>query len=327
MNGEKDGHNAYVLTCDLGSKMKALEQIGLKMPNSDDVFYKEFDAELARRVQLLLPNTTKVYVIDMDSLAEEILVRAAQFSGANIASYCSGICVSNGQSLQINRLIDDNGKSIGLGPRPGFETIGIDSLDKKLPLVLVDDGVFSGDTLSAIVQKIQAAGITVEALVVGLCFPGARKRIEQDFKGEIVSILSIENPIDWMPNHDFFLFSPNCGRVRGTNGSGHLVPVPVVSNGATFSVPYLLPFIKDKTFEDWTSLPASGARDFSLFCAQQVLDFFYRLERQNKKEIYIGDLLGTLPRVSVPIGLQQKSFPFLSSRVRDFLSEVCHQLV
>ena len=324
IDGES-GHSTYVLTCDLGSKMKTLEQVGFKVPSPGDSFYKEFDAELARKIELMLPDV-EVRVIDMDALAGEILSRAAQFSGTNVASYCSGICVGSEQTLQINRLVDDNGKAIGLGPRPGFETIGINSLDKALPLVLVDDGVFSGETLLAIVRQIQTVGIAVEALVVGLCFPGAKAKIRQGFQGEIVSILDIPNPLDWMPNHDFFIFSPNCGRVRGTNGSGHPVPIPVINNGATFSVPYLSPFIDSATFEGWTSLPASGAKDFSLFCVQQTLDFFRRLEKQNKKEIRVGDLLGTLPRVSIPIGLEQKIFPSLSSKVCDFVSDVCHEL-
>ncbi len=325
--GLRDGHSAYVLTCDLGLKMKALEQIGLKVPASSDIFYKEFDRELVRRIQLMAPGVEIVHMIDMDILAKEILSRAAQFHGANIVSYCNGICVGNGQTLQINRLIDENGKSVGLGPRPGFKTIGVSSLDRKLPLVLVDDGVFSGETLLSIVRQIQAIGITVEALVVGLCFPKAKTKIQREFKGEVVAVLDIKNPLDWMPNHDFFIFSPNCGKVRGVNGLEKATSMPVVHNGATFSVPYLLPFINGETFNDWTSLAADDANDFSLFCAQQALSFFRRLERQNKKDVHIGDLLGTFPRVSVPIGLEQKNFPPLSSRVYQFMAGICHKLV
>ncbi len=47
----------------------------------------------------------------------------------------------------------------------------------------------------------------------------------------------------------------------------------------------------------------------------------------NRTEIKIGDLMGVRLRVSVPISIGQNIFPQLDTRIINFISEACHELV
>ena len=79
--------------------------------------------------------------------------------------------------------------------------------------------------------------------------------------------------------------------------------------------------------EKWTSIPREKNNSFSLLCLQQTLNLFERLEKMNRTEIKIGDLMGVRLRVSVPISIGQNIFPQLDTRIINFISEACHELV
>lgn len=321
----------YVLTCDLATRIRALRQIGIKTPEAEDPVFVRFHNELVRRIKAGLPND-HLRVIKMDDLADKILavalMKKTSLKRATVVSSCVEIAAPRrGHTIEINRIIDKDGRIIGWGPRPGHPT-----LDEQLdaittvpqPVVLVEDGSFSGRTLAHVLNKMKRRSIEVEAVVVGLGFPEALKTIREEFGGEIIVVEHLDRLIDWMPDHDFMPFTPNCGRIFGFPMNGDALPF-YTYNGASYSVPYILPFCPVKEMGEWTSIPQKDCMSISLFCLQSAIELFFLLEQLNERQIKIGDLMGVQPAISIPIALGQQTFPRLDERVVDYLTTMCRR--
>lgn len=324
-------HETYILIKNLGQRLKLFRDVGIKTPGAHDPFVIGIQDDFCHVLAKTMPERN-VITIDMEDLSSEIAFRALDrcrgLKKAVVVSTCLEIAVPrDGCVLELNRIIDYRGTILGIGPRPGFAPIEkqldiIASIAGKKTVVLVEDGSFTGRTLSTVIAKLQKRGLHVGAIVLGFTFPGALRHVKECFKGEIVVVKDFENPIDWMPEHDFFPFFPNCGRTLGTAMNGHVFPF-YNEEGATFSVPYIYPFAP---VSDWASIPAEKANQFSLFCLYKTLEIFRYLEEMNGREIKIGDLMGIRPRVSIPVSIDQSYFPSLDSRVTHFLEETCHEL-
>lgn len=339
-NGRKRHKGTYILTFDLGEKVQSLRGAGLKTPDANDLFFVEFRQELARMIQNSLPDV-KIKLVDMAEMANSIKSKAFErrklLKNAVIVSSCLEIAqpiygsMDGGFVLQVNRLVDNGGKILGIGPRPGHRDIkrqieiirsmAIDSTMNR-PLIVIEDGAFSGKTLSYILGKFKEANLIVDAVVIGFAFPEAYENIKKDFSGEVIIVNKFDKLIDWIPDHDFMPFVPNCGRILGVSMSGINYPF-YTHEGTTFSFPYLIPFAP---MSEWTTIPQDHTGKIALFCMQQAMSLFERVEKMNKTELRIGNLVGIRPKISVPISIGQKRFPELDSKVRDFLSDTCHEL-
>lgn len=330
---EKTEKSAYVLVFDLGSKIKALRQLGLKTPEHNDPFFLEIQTDLTKMISQALPDA-EILAYEMEDLSYQILTRAHELrkilvKDAVVVSSCLEIAAPRrGFVLEINRLVDFDGQILGIGPRPGCPTIseqirGIKTLVADRPVIIVEDGSFSGRTLAYVLKLFKESGVQVAALVLGFMFPQALASLRRSYEGEMIVIRELNNVIDWMPDHDFFPFSPNCGRVVGV--SVHGLNYPFFNyDGASYGVPYILPF---SPMHDWASIPKDSCNEISLYCMHKTLELFDLLEKMNNgKEIKIGDLTGARPLVSVPISVRQKFFPSLDTRVRSFLHDTCHEL-
>lgn len=328
----------YVLTCDLGEKIKSLNYIGLKTPKSDDSFYADFKKELSEKIGKSMPGCT-VKVVSMKDLAEEILSKAFNkihgMRNAVVVSTCAEISApSRGQAIEINRIIDGEGKIVGIGARPGYPTLdeqinGIALIAGRKPIVLVEDGSFTGATMKRVVQMFQKRGIKIVGIVLGFVFPKAINAIREVFKGDILQAMEIkEDLIDWMPDHDFFPFAPNCGRTFGLAINGNAYPF-YTHDGASYSVPYILPFAP---MTDWTSIPkgkkkvgkTSNDEDVSIFCLQQAKELFEEIGKMNGRTIKIGELVGSYQaRVSIPIAVGQKNFhEIMDKPIVEYLKDI-----
>lgn len=320
----------YIITYDLGSKIKLLRSIGIKTPDSNDPFFIEFQKEIESRLKSIMPGVN-VIGIKMEDLADDILCEAIGkkkiYKDAIIVSSCTEIALpKKGYVLEINRLIDHHGKIIGLGPRPGYPSLDEQIRNfyekiKRQPIILMEDGTFSGGTISYILDKLEEYHFQVIALIIGFAFPESLKKIKDKFKGDIIVIEQVNDPIDWVPDHDLFLFTPNCGRIFGVSINGKAYPF-YSYDGASYCVPYLVPFAP---MSEWTSIPEENVNSLSLFCLQKTLELYRRLEKMNDRELVLRDLMGIVPRISIPISLDKCSFPSLDTRVVNFLGEICHE--
>lgn len=329
---EKDGHvhhkGTYILARAWGHKMGVLRNAGLVVPEAKDKIFTEPQDAIEALLREAMPDVDFV-VLDLQEITGRIMAKALALSGeidnTVIISSCPEIAVPRGGfTMEINRIIDGSGRVIGIGPRPGCpelrEQLGdIFSSIGGRKVVLVEDGSFSGSTLSFLLGEMKNKGIKVIAVVLAFCFPGAQKKIQEELDGQVVAVQPVENPLEWMPDHDFFPFTPNSGRVFGQLVNGRALPF-YNYKGHSFSVPYIHPFAP---IVDWATVPGVIANQFSTLCVHATQNLFEEMEKMNGGEITIGDLVQSVrPRVSIPICLGQEHFPRPSTRVCDYLAEL-----
>lgn len=326
----------YVLTYDLAEKVQSLQNIGLKTPELTDPFFSDTRDHLIDLIGQATPNI-EVYPISMTHIVGDILstaqdLRRNLMQDSCIVSTCIEITAPmHGYTIEINRLVGNNGELIGLGPRPGYNDIDSQILDivamsHGKTVVIVEDGSFTGSTIVHVINQFKKHGKEVAGVVLGLMFPRAEKTIRKNFNGELIVTEQITTEIiDWMPDHDFFPCVPNCGRVIGHKIGQQLFPV-YTFNGFSFSIPYILPYAP---IDKWASITDKKvAVKLSLFCIRKTMELFETIEKLNKKRITTKDFKAKKPVVCIPSACEQSFLPkYDDIRILDYLTETAHELV
>ncbi|MEK9175332.1 MAG: hypothetical protein AAB795_01940 [Patescibacteria group bacterium] len=313
----------YLLVLDLPEMMEAYERVGLQLP--DVAFFKERQQCLTVRLQEIIPDCS-LEIIEANKLVNQIarllhdllLVTPEAVVISTVSTIASK---TGGRCLQINRLVDSTGKSLGLGARPGngslrgqFEEIR--GCMEKRPVILVEDGSFSGGTMKSMIEICNGMHIEIKHLVIGFLFPTAKENILKVFpRAKDIHCWREESFLDWMPDHDFYPFVPNSGKVVGFSYNSHHMPV-YLHNGLSLCMPYVLPYGNPV---EWASIPAEHAKKFSAFCIQEARIIFSEMERINNQKITLESLDSTYPRVSLPISNGDKEFPHIKTRILDIL--------
>ena len=331
---KKDGHCAegtYVITHDLGERIQSLRLLGLKTPNADDPFFAELHTKIKDRIASILP-TVNVVTYNMNKLVEEVWAKATHLQkniqDAIVVSSCAEVAnPRRGHIIEINRIADKNGEIIGLGPRPGNPSLvkqisGIALVSNGNPVVLVEDGSFTGTTFEYLLNHLKQGRIKVAAIVSGICFPDALSHIGGIFDGEVVVMEKVDRPYEWMPDHDFIPFAPNCGRVYGGPFGDEMLPY-YTHEGLSYCFPYILPFGDPVK---WASIPKEHACSFSLLCLHEALKLFNMLDDMNGRHLTVSDLMGSTPRISIPITVGNGGLPSRDTPISSFLGEVCNEL-
>ncbi len=320
----------YLLVCDLPQRVRTLRLAGLTTPASDDDIFLSIQEQMVENFQKLLPTGTSLRVIDMQELADSILTRAqnivADLDHGYIISTCSEIAqMAHGMTIEVNRLADETGKVIGVGSRPGYPDLPTQfSAALKAaagrPIVLIEDGTFTGTTMSNIVKQLKDRGATIASIVLGFAFPESRSRLQEVIDFDRVHLIhELNQPVDWVPDHDFFPFIPNCGRVIGVPINGTFCPY-YDFNGDTFSIPYLTAFCP---MSDWIGIKTEANRLLGLthFFLDSTSRIFEKLEQLNNKTIRFSDLRHIRPRVCIPWSIGQHGVSELihNQSVRQYL--------
>lgn len=322
----------YALTWDLGEKMQRFSTIGLKVPGPNASIFVEATNSLINELNAILSPVAEVFARSTQELAGSIMAKVANFRSelllrtmreSLVISTCPEIAnLRDGLSLNINRLISEDDELIGLGPRPGTQGLHeqfehIFSVADGRSVILIEDGAFTGSTMSFILKKMMEHRIHVAAVVIGIAFSKAREKIAKVFDGEIICEEE-RDWFDWMPDHDFYPFSPNSGRVFGVMWRENAIPL-YTKDGFTLSAPYILPFAP---VGKWASIPQKDFLGFSRSCLNRTLRIFQNICKVNdSSQLTIGDLAGVVPRVSIPMPKGQKHVPSLNTRVLDYLKD------
>ncbi len=324
----------YVVTYDVASRLQSFRSNTVSVPNQDDPMFESFHLGLFELLEQALPGVT-INTIEMSELRrkiwEQVRHRIDQSNDTVVLSTCPEIASANTQGetllLNINRLFNTEGKIIGHGPRPGFDFLKkqFDDLANKIagrPVVLIEDGSFTGGTLRSVIQELKSRDIQVPTIIIGFCCTRAKAVLKEVIQGELVIVNPIEDLIDWIPDHDLIPFIPNCGRVLGEQVSHSFMPV--MNDGISRAYPYILPFGR---MEEWASLPTEGAKKLSKFCLDTAIEVFGRIEGHNGRLVTIRDLLKSNPRVSMPISMGDNAeLPPLETGVVEFLKQMRKRL-
>lgn len=296
--------------------MAALRDIGLEVPPLDSTLFTDIQQELVRMLGGLLPPGTAVRQIPMDGLAAAVLADANKVAGPDVmtVSTCLEIAApTKGATVQINRIIGQDGDILGLGPRPGqpLLTAQMDAVVSQAAgrrILIVEDGSFTGKTLKHVIAMLQERGGVVRGVVVGFAFPGALEELN-GCGGEVSCVEATDSAslMDWMPDYDFLPFVPNCGRPLGVELGGQC-HVFYTADHASHAAPYIAPFAP---VEQWASIPEDEVRAFSLRCIEMAKDMFLAIARLSRRRIMVGDLMNSWSRVSIPYRIGQGDFPYL----------------
>ncbi|MEK7477877.1 MAG: hypothetical protein AAB645_00715 [Patescibacteria group bacterium] len=336
----------YMLTCDLEEKIRLFELAGIAVSEKVYQAIEEFQIMLASKLRHLMPHI-EVRFIRTSEMARQIISIAQSdqhrsiIEGSFIVSTCSEIANPiHGYMLEVNRIIDYNGNPLGIGPRPGFPSLSeqiraLVAASAQRPIILMEDGAFTGDSLVSIIQRIHQAGGLVRGVITGFTFPKAEAKIIKALgkNGRLITTESVDHLVDWMPDHDFIPFMPNCGKVVGFGVKDPQASKPedpytdaypfYSHDGYSRSAPYLLPFCP---MADWTGINTHDLEEFKWFvnfCFEQAANIFLTLEEANEGEITISDLKKIRPLVSVPYVLGSDLFAgAASSRIVMLLGDI-----
>lgn len=302
------GRRVYLLTTGLEHSMRMLGRgTGLNVPGLNDPIFSEVNGRLCAALKSAVGGV-EVQSIDALKLGDQVFIRAQRLGdGYHVVSTCPEIVLPNPEhNLRLNRLIDLDGQVIGIGPRPGMPSLRIQVRNAVVsaagrPIVIAEDGIFSGGTICSLVRMIRQAGGVVVAVVAGFCFAQASQQLSQlDPPVEVITVTDYHpgQMEEWMPDHDFIPLMPNCGRVLGVSvGNEHL---PYYSqNNVCYAAPYLMGFCNIK---DWASIPSSAAADFSRQCLDLAQKLFQRVAELNGGPLMVRQLMSQNndPRIAMP---------------------------
>lgn len=331
--GHSQGHQTYLVTLDVAEKIASFETIGIKAPSSDDGFFQRIHADLISAVETALGPEVTVKVVRMSDLANDVLGHAyktRKSEGSLIVSTCREFAEPmKGVTLDINRLVDRYGVSLGIGPRPGYPSIDeqlriIKAHANNRPVVIVEDGIFSGGTVEFVVDRCSEAGIEVNQVVVGFRFPSSQDRIDvlAERGVEVSWLEEFGELLDWVPDHDFLPMVPNCGRILGV--APFDAPVPYYSHrGMAYSMPYVHPF---SPVEDWAGVPEGSKRELAKACFSLTQQIYTKLDLINGYEIRIEEVVRAPQPVTLPIkvGGGRIVMPEPRQSVSAYLNELSH---
>jgi len=340
MRNQKDVHHAhsksskvYIVTLDLPEKMLAFAKKGLLIPK--EPFLNKIQQNLVTRLQEILPQY-RVEAVQCRDMYHKITASVHELTKKNdmlvVSSVPELVEKFGGVHLQINRIVNCEGNLLGIGPRPGYSPIEQQIREiifhaEQWPLILVEDGSFTGGTICTVLETCRSRDIKLNYLVIGLLFDEARNAIEQTRGGmKIQAVYQWEKDgfIDWLPDYDFFPFIPNAGRVVGHVYNGTIMPT-YLHNGLSLSMPYILPYGRPV---GWASLPNNLriVSAFSLDCIHDTISIFEEMESLNHKKITLDDLIGTYPRASLAVTPKTHVFYEVEERILDLLHDDAHML-
>ena len=320
-------HGTYVVTFDVESRIQAYRAGGLNVPHQHDPVFRNFHRLLFEKMRGALPDVN-IHTISMSKVRlkiwKEVETKIQDMSRQVALSTCQEIADSNPKSegliLNINRVFNTQGEMIGYGPRHGFKPLDeqFKELAEKIAgrsVVLIEDGAFTGGTIRYVLERLKSLGLKVPSVVIGFCCTRAYLSLKELLNGELTVVDSLENLVDWIPDHDLIPFIPNCGRVLGEKSESGIIPMQTES-GASCAYPYILPF---GNMEKWASMPPDGARDLSRFCLDTSIEIFSRMG----PKITIGELIKACPRVSKPIIIgEHADLPPFDTEVVEFLKRM-----
>lgn len=321
--------STYVLTMDLGEKLESFRHIGLQTPGPRDDYIFDIQTELQSALQDAMPEDTEVKPVYMSDLADSVISQAnavaKEFNDPVIVSTCPEIADPvDGVDLEINRIIDSQGRAIGIGPRPGHPAIET-QISRNFgqlagrDIIIVEDGIFSGSTMRHVAKKLGERRLDVAAMVAGFSCTQSSLGWLNHTDYDLHTALSLEKVLDWIPDHDFLPFVPGSGKLLGAEFNGKAYPF-YDSQKVSYATPYIRPFGKT---DEWASIPYDSTEAFSMRCIELARTIFRDLEKQNPgTDITIGKITQTRRRTSVPLALKSDGFPSLRTKVTDYLNEL-----
>ena len=179
--------------------------------------------------------------------------------------------------LEISRVVNVQCGDLGIQKRAGTLTLPeqINYIVKKLSgrdILLSDDVIFEGNSMSFAIHEFRERGITVRAVCVGVGINEGLDRIATQVDS-IESVYTFDSVVDEVCERDFYPGTPFSGRTLVGNEN--------------IGLPYIAPFGLP---EKWASIAPGEVKSFSRFCIQQTIELFLEIEKNSGKRLRCRDL-------------------------------------
>ncbi|XOU93932.1 MAG: phosphoribosyltransferase [Candidatus Kerfeldbacteria bacterium] len=285
----------YVITEDLEYLMKRWTRgVDYKIP--DHNFFVSIQQRLIKYLNSMF---TELVLISYEDLSSQLKQKIQQNNDAIIISIDQVYCEVDSY-LEINRIADINTlKKIGLSNRPGCISIDdqLNNLPKDKPIIIIDDGCFSGDTLYQIISLMKEKGLNVQKSIIGIMIDWCNNQfIRKNSTFEIESVYEFNNVIDWLCERDFFIGVPLSGKTVGYMEGNSIIPYY-----PDISLPYCLPFGNPSKS---ASIPTNYMVEYSKFIIGLSCELWEEIERLSGKVITCNDI----PRLPIGINRDNRSF-------------------
>ncbi|MDP3994243.1 MAG: hypothetical protein Q8P91_00220 [bacterium] len=280
-----------------------------------------------RRIQTYYPNDQVRWVSLVEArkgLMQKLEEARRAFPNAVTVTFSSLYFPWADCEISANRIVDKERNNLGVGQRPKAKCLKkqVDEVMQKAgdrPIIILDDTLFKGHTIDYLVEE---KGLRINAAVECFTFPMAIENCKQ--KG--ISVFSVEelqpeDCIDGMPLHDFLPPLPLCGKVLGLHNADDCEPL-IDNDGASFSFPYLMPWISPQQVCDWASIPEEYVVDFSTFAILQSIEVMNRLKPLGY--LTINDMVANKYSLRTSVPYLDGSNPDMNENISVMLRECLH---
>jgi len=268
MNGRKPMQKPYVITDDLALMVRQFEQDGLKIPSNN--FLQSMQRQMTEALSCIYNRVDIVPSSDIEGFVTET-AKQSPYPVVTLASAFKDPLFD--RSLQLSRgskLSNGQYSDIGLIPRTMNDPSVQDQFNsfadklKGQDIALADDVIFSGGTISTIIDNLDTSGVRVKQAIASVIINGGYETLQE--RGVSVQYERIyDDVIDEVCMRDFIAGIPDGGR-------------NVIDGSTRKSAPYIWPF---GDAEKWASLPPSSLSAFSKVALEISCDFWEEMDRLN----------------------------------------------
>lgn len=217
-----------------------------------------------------------------------------------------GVQGEDGFHISITRFVDKDDVNLKRGARPESPFTSIDEQIKdcakcwagssgreKRPVVLVDDGTFTGGTIIKVLKQLANHGMLVNTIRLGVANPDAINAIaewkheETQHSVGFLGCLKLCPPVfDWVAERDFFPGVPFSGRAVGRMEDGIVSPIRASHSNGPFRKSYLSGWGQ---IQSWAQL-TTGKDAFTRAALELSIQLWEELEKRWGRPILVSDL-------------------------------------
>lgn len=305
-HGGKSGHSDhhhYLLTEDLGVLMRNwATHTGFVVPETR--WFAQNHLLLRHALEHALQDKPEITLVDSlphHHMAGEIQRLVYQLHSNQELNIDLGCVISldqvytldttyNPEKLHVNRVTDPQSGAIEHQQRLGFPSIDEQIVELRrsldsLYVIVVDDGIYTGDTMQWVLRKLRQHNIDVKAIVVGVQVKHPGQVVDYGINGNYIRTVetySSSRPVlDWVCERDFFVGTPLGGRtLKGKEGYS--------KDGKTIATGAFYP-VRQQWLADWASISDPDG-EFGRFCLDRSDALFSEIEKLSGRPVLLGDL-------------------------------------
>lgn len=297
----QSGHHHYIVTEDLYPLMREwAKRFGFTVP--DQRWFAMNHKLLRQAIENTLASTERVVIVDsmpysyvLTELQQIIYELHSQLEidlGCVISlDRVYGLELSCPHFLlEVNRLTDLNTSGVDHTSRPSMPSIDeqIQNFVHQITsyhIIVVDDGIWTGDSMRWILNRLQNVGLVVEAVVVGVHVKQSGHQVDHSIpagKVRAVQIYTNTRPVlDWVCERDFFVGTPLGGRTIADHKHDSGLR-DWQSAGAFYST-------NEAWLKDWASIN-SNPRQFMNFCIDRSIAIFAEIGELSRQPVLMHHL-------------------------------------